>query len=393
MKTHRDDFDLTAELRALRPSPSATFADELDARVAAGFAKEERSRKGPFSAIARAIREASLRRLVLPAGATALAALAIATAVVAVEQGRDSGSSGESALLSLNAEKNPPAGGGEDTHFSDTPSTPSGGGPFSGRTAGGAGEVSAGSSAGYQSGLTPQALVGAGRRKVERDAELVLRSEPGEIGENANEVFVVVHTNRGIVLNSSIRDWTANAGNRAAEARANFQLLIPTSRLNDTLASLSRIADVRSRLESTLDITAPTVGVTEQLSDAEARIDSLLAQLAEAGSDEERAAVESELGRERRHAAALGAQLDRLRQRSHFARVSLRIESGQSGTDSGSGTWGVGDAVDDAGRILTIGAGVALIGIAVLAPLALIALLAWWANRAWMRRRGERALG
>lgn len=392
METRRDDLDLTAALRALRPSPSAAFADELDARAAAGFAKDERSRKGPFGAIERAIRGASPRRLVLPAGATTLAALVIATAVVAVEQGKDSSSSGESALLSLNAEKSPSVGGGEGTQFS-APANLSGGQPPSGRSANSAGEASAGSSAGYQLGAAPQPLAGTGRRKVERDAELVLRSEPGEIGENANEVFAVVHANRGIVLNSSVHDWTANAGNRPAEARADFELLIPAARLGEALASLSRIADVRSRHESTLDITTPTAGIAERLNDTKARIDSLLAQLADAGSDEERAAVESELHRERRHAAALGAQLDRLHQRAHFSYVSLRIESGQVADQSGSGDWGAGDGLDDAGRILTIAAGVVLIGLAVLGPLALILLLAWLAHRAWVRQRRERALG
>lgn len=399
METHRDDFDLTAELRSLRPSPSLAFADELDVRVAAGFAKDERSRKGPFGAIAKAIREASPRRVALPAGGAALAALAIATAVIAVEQGRDPDPSSEGALLSLGSERSPAIGRGHGTQFSDTPSNLSGGQPPIGESAGSAvaGETprasSAPAGAEYQLEGAAQPLTSPGQRKVERDAELVLRSEPGEIGENANEVFAVVHANRGIVLNSSIHDWTANAGNRAAEARAGFELLIPSARLGEALASLSRIADVRSRHESTLDITAPTVGISERLTDAGARIDSLLAQLAEAESDEERAAVESELRRERRHAAALGAQLDRLHQRSHFAHVLLRIESGLAGTDSGSSTWGVGDALDDAGRILTIAAGVALIGIAVLAPLALIALLAWLAQRAWRRQRRERALG
>jgi Domain of unknown function (DUF4349) len=389
METRKDDFDLTAELRALRPSPSAAFADELDARAAAGFAKDERSRKGPF--IARAIREASMRRLVLPAGATALAALVIATAVVAINR-EDQSSSGQATLSSLGAEKSPPVEGGKGTQFSDTPSTLSGGGPPSGRTTAGAGEASTGSNAGYRLGAAPQPLAGAGRRKVERDAELVLRSDPGEIGENANEVFAVVHANGGIVLNSSIHDWTATAGNRPAEARADFELLIPAARLNDTLASLSRIADVRSRHESTLDITAPTVGAAERLGDMRARIDGLLAQLASAENADERAAVETELRNARRIAAVLQSRLDRLQQRARFAHVSLRIESGGATGESGSGNWGVNDALSDAGRILTIAAGVALIGIAVLAPLALIALLAWWGSRTWTRRRRERAL-
>ncbi len=120
-----------------------------------------------------------------------------------------------------------------------------------------------------------------GPRAVERDAELALRAEPGEIDDAATEVFTVVHAAKGIVLSSS-------------------------------------------------DITAPTVGIAERLDDAEARIDGLPAQLAVAESDDERAAVESELRRQRQQATVLRVQLDWLRERGRFARVTLRIESSAS---------------------------------------------------------------
>jgi hypothetical protein len=399
MRTHSDESDLATELRALRPAPRPEFARELDDRVQAGFPRRAPAGGSALGRLAAWLRSLSPRRLALPAGAVALSALVVATAVIAIGEGGGSDSpSGGGDLLSLSTEKDR-AGGGRSTQYSDAPSTLSGGHPrATSRSASGAGEASAdvgvpiGPSAGYQLGAAPPPRASAGHRAVERDAELVLRSEPSEIGEAANEVFTVVHAAKGIVLNSSIHDWTGSAGNRAAEARAGFELLIPTARLSETLASLSRIADVRSRHESTLDITAPTVGVSERLHDSVARIDGLLAQLASAEDDEERAAVETELSRERRQAATLRAQLDRLRQRADFARVSLRIESGQASTDEGSGTWGVDDALGDAGHILTIAGGVALIGVAVLAPLALIVLLAWLTRRLWVRRGRERAL-
>jgi hypothetical protein len=195
------------------------------------------------------------------------------------------------------------------------------------------------------------------------------------------------HTAHGIVLSSSIHDRAASRATTAS-----FDLLIATARLSDALASLSRIADVSARHESTLDITAPTVGVGERLDDSVARIDSLLAQLSNAESDGERAAVEAELRRERQAAAILRSRLDRLRQRADFSRVSLLIESGHADKGAGAGQWGVGDALDDAGRILTIAAGVLVVSLAVVGPLALIALLAWLANRARLRRSRERAL-
>ncbi len=96
--------------------------------------------------------------------------------------------------------------------------------------------------------------------------------------------------------------------------------------------------------------------------------------------------------RERRVAASLRTQLDRLHRRARYARVTVRIEPGAA-AGSGAKSWGVNDALDDAGRILVVAAGVVLIGLAVLGPLALIALLAWLAHRVWLRRRREAALG
>ena len=62
-------------------------------------------------------------------------------------------------------------------------------------------------------------------------------------------------------------------------------------------------------------------------------------------------------------------------------------------SSSGSGQWSVGDALGDAGRILAIAAGVAIVGLAIVGPLVLIGLLLWLANRARIRRGRERALG
>jgi hypothetical protein len=77
--------------------------------------------------------------------------------------------------------------------------------------------------------------------------------------------------------------------------------------------------------------------------------------------------------------------------------VSLRIVTNHgagvappSKNDSG---WSVGDALHDAGHILTVAAGVLLIALAILAPIALIALLFWSLNRFRVRRLRERALG
>lgn len=394
METRRDDFDLTAELRALRPPPSSAFADELDARVAAGFARTDGSEEAFLGRIARAMRNSSPRRLALPAGALALTALVVATAVVAI------GQSGNPRQQVVEVDRD--TGGGRlqpsgDHQFSGAPVTatrrpPTGKESAPGESSLSAGGAAAGPSTGFQSSgptskyQTSAAEPTAGRSAVERDAELVLHTQPGQIGKASRQVFDAVHAANGVVLSSSVRD-------QGSESSARFQLLVPSVQLGATLASLSQIAEVRSRHESTLDITAPTVSVGDRLKDSEATIEGMLTQLGAAESYEERALLERQLRQERQRAAVLRSQLDQLRRRADFARISLRIEGGSDAGAAVSGRWGVDDALDDAGRILAIAAGVTVVGLAVLGPLALIALLAWLVGRTWRRQRRERALG
>jgi len=381
MGTHRDDIDLAAELRALRPTPRPDFTEKLDVRTAEGFPREGQQRHGLLSRIREAFDAVSPPRIALPAAAVGLTALVAATAVISL---------GESAQDSGSLERFADRGDGRVAAGEHPPAEFSA--PAERATSGDS--VAGGESAGARLGWAATLLDYQGpQRSVERDAELVLRTAPDDFGEAVKRAFSTVHAVNGIVLSSEIHDRASSAGDGGGgEANAGFQLLIPAARLGDALASLSRIADVRSRHESTLDITAPTVTAEERLDDSRARIDGLLAQLASAEGEEERIAIESELRGERREAAALRAQLDRLQRRAGFAQVSLRIESGAERGSSGAGRWGVGDALGDAARILTVAAGVALIGLAVVGPLALIAVAAWLAHRLWVRRRRESAL-
>ena len=60
--------------------------------------------------------------------------------------------------------------------------------------------------------------------------------------------------------------------------------------------------------------------------------------------------------------------------------------------EEAAGPWTPRDALGDAGRVLEVAAGVALVALAVLLPLALLALIAWPLGRAVQRRRREGAL-
>jgi Domain of unknown function (DUF4349) len=413
MEPFKDDNELLAELRALRPEPSPEFAAELDERAAAGFPRRSPPASSPLTNLFSRLRTLPPRRLALSGGTLALAAIAVGTVVVAVSEPKTDSAS----LARLNPSELPSspqsqthtggagAGAGALSGFSQA-AKPSSGHPHSGGessgiqyetavptvTEGSSEETSSSASGVASAGSPASANTGpfaskAGRRDVERSAEVVLGADPAEVGSDAAEVFDAVHAVDGIVLNSSV------SGGAGGDAGARFDLLIPSPKLGDALAAFSAIDTVVSRHEATDDITAPTVRLGEHLRDSRATIDGLLVQLAGADSDSERAEVEVELRAERRHAASLRSQATKLDRRANLSRVSLRIETGAAATSSDeSGDWGIGDALGDAGHILGIAAGVTIVGLAILAPLALIALLAWLANRARIRRGRERAL-
>jgi uncharacterized protein DUF4349 len=382
MKPPRDD-QLTADLNALRPKPRPQFAAELDAHAAAGFPR--RSPRGVpafFTAIGTK-RPAHPRRLLIPAGGVAVVVIAVITALIIGGSGSNSSESGSGASSGLLSQINTLPG-----HTVPEPSAAA-----SEEASGAAVEAEAPAAEGANSAAAESRPIPMDEalapvlhhRAVERAAEITLAANPKDVDDDTSRVFEAVHANNGIVMRSSTEEG------RPGEAGATFDLLIPGARLDDAMAAFSDIDAIRSRHESTADITAPTVSAAELLKESRARIDSLLAQLGTAETEEEQEAIEAELRHERRHASRLAAQLTHLHKRADFSRVSLRIETGGK-ESSGGGAWGVDDALHDAGHVLTIVAAVTLIALAILGPLAVLALLAWLIRRAWVRRARRRVL-
>ncbi|HEX5989571.1 MAG TPA: DUF4349 domain-containing protein [Solirubrobacterales bacterium] len=370
MDTPRDD-QLTAELRALRPAPRPEFTAELDERAAAGFPRRSRLPRLSF--------RIQPRRALVPAGAFAVIAIAVVTAMIATND-TERQSPNFAASPEVTEQPKPPIE--FEKAVPAKPEAEAAAGAGSGSAEAESGEAAANSSfdgsGGYVRGSAHLA-----NRAVERSATLVLGAAPADVGEDSAKVFEAVHAHDGIVMRSSTREG------EPGEAGATFELLIPSAKLGDALAALSAIDEVRSRHEATADITAPTVDLTELLRDSKARIDSLLGQLEGAETESEREAVEAELGQERRHRARLRSQLQHLQRRADLSRVLVRIETGateESGT--GGGTWGIDDALGDAGKILAV----TVVGLAILGPIALVALLAWLTHRAWVRRERRRVL-
>jgi len=387
MERSRDYDDIAVALAEARPTPRPDFAAELDELVANGFQRDSQAGRGPLVAISDRLRALSPQRLLFATGGTALAAVVVATMIVAsidsgpAQETDSGGGSLLSGLQSFDGEEQstePPRLKGLSAP-SNQAAKPSADQELSASSASGtqsSGEV-------QSSDSLPPFSRDVRHRDIERSAEIALLAEPADVADDSAEVFRAVHDVRGIVLRST----TASGQN----AGARFELLIPSRNLGDAMAAFSAIDEVGSRHEATTDITTPTVSVEEQLRDSRATIDGLLAQLAAAETESEMEAVEVELRRERRQAAALQAQLEQLQRRADYSRVSLRIETSDSATSSGGG-WGIDDAVNDAGQILAIAAGVTIVGLAIVGPLALIGLLAWLAHRFWLRRARGRAL-
>jgi hypothetical protein len=402
MERSRDHDAIATALAEARPAPRQDFAQELDQRVAAGFPRRSGPNNSPFAGFVAWVRALSPQRLLLASCATVLAAIAIATIVVATNDPGPSDSRSATGLLSQftplksgdssSSEVAPPvaapesSGGVQYSEAIPRAAATESSGPSRAVSPPAVSSSEADSGAAYSpahGSFEAKSLPSLSRhREIERSAEIGLLAAPADVAEDSAKVFAAVHDANGIVLHS-----TTSSGSNGG---ARFELLIPSARLGDALAAFSSIDEVRSRHEATDDITKPTVTTNEELQDSQARVDSLLAQLSSAEVESEREAIAAELRAERGHAARLRNQLARLHQRTTYSRVLVRIQSGNS-TESG-GTWGIGDAFHDAGHILGIAAGVTLVGLAVIASLALLFLLAWLTQRLWLRSRRERAL-
>ncbi|MGA7434947.1 MAG: DUF4349 domain-containing protein, partial [Solirubrobacterales bacterium] len=216
--------------------------------------------------------------------------------------------------------------------------------------------------------------------------EITLGTSPDDLQGVSNEIIKVVDSHNGIVLDSTVTDGPAG------RAGASFNLMIPSAQLEDTVSDLSGVADLKARTQETEDITAPTLTVQDRLQTSKARIESLVGQLSEATTEDERESVEKELRQERREAARLTTSLNRLERRANLTPVAITVVTGDSSDSTEGSTWGISDALDDAGHMLGITAGVTLIALAIAIPIGIVVLISLALNRAWVRRSRRRAL-
>jgi hypothetical protein len=229
----------------------------------------------------------------------------------------------------------------------------------------------------------------ANGRKIIQSAQLALISAPSRIDAVAQEVFDVVGQQRGVVNSSTV---TAAGG---PGAYAQFQLSLPSSALPQAMAALSsvRYARVASRTDTTQDVNGQYRADVRRLADARALRTSLLRQLANATTAAQIQSLTAQLHDAETSISSDEATLRGLNNQVDFSRVTLTINAPTPvPVSSGSGGFTLGRASHDAGRVLTVAAGVALIAAAALVPVGLLGALGWWVAGAVRRRRREQAL-
>jgi hypothetical protein len=332
--------DLVAEVRAERPRMRPEFAAQLDARVDAA-------------------RSAPTRRSWLAWSPVAGGVAAVVIAIVVASGGGSSNDVGSSSGSSSSAASQAaPADGASKSAGSATPE-------LAAPAAGGA--------------TAPRPLSG---RKVERNTELALSTARDDVQSVADDVISTTQRFGGIVDTSQI----STSDN---EASATFTLRIPTARLDDAIAALSKLAHVSSLSQGATDITGSFVSAIDRLKDARAERRALLKALGNATTTQEVDAIKARLRDNRSQIAAIKGELNALRRRANMSQVNVAVEG--NGHKSG-GAWTPGDAANDALRVLEVAAGVLLIGLAIAIPVALIGGSGALVARSARRRRRESAL-
>ena len=222
-----------------------------------------------------------------------------------------------------------------------------------------------------------------------QSAQLALSTRPTQVDDVAQQVFNVIAAQNGVVNGSQVTATNNSSG------YAQFSLSVPSANLSPTMSALSRLhgASVVSRTDATQDITQQVGGAGMRLAEARALRTSLLRQLANATTTAQVDSLKAQIRDADASIASDQATLSSLHRQVAYSRISVSINASMApGHPVSGGGFTLGKAAHDAGRVLVVAAGVALIALAGLVPLGLVIGLLAWVGFAIRRRRREQAL-
>ncbi len=352
---------LVRDVRAETPAMAPDFRARLDERVAGGFAKAPRRPRRRF---------ASLRPMVPALGVAGCVVAGLVAIVLSSGDGsNDSAGSAGAGRVGAPAQ----------TESSDSAKSSSGAG------SGASGSSSSGSSTPQLAAPAPGPAAPAQQRRVERSTRLELTTT--DVQAASDGVVRATQATGGFVQSSQVSTGDGHS-------TASFVLRVPTSRLDDALARLSRLGHVRSLQQSADDITNVYNGASTRLAEARAERRGLLRALSKATTAAEISSLRARIADNRGTLQRYQRELNAVRNRANYATIGLELTGvarKHAALPSG-GSWTPGDAAHDAVRVLEVSAGVALIALAVLVPLGLVGAAGGFAAVAVRRRRREAAL-
>jgi hypothetical protein len=337
---------LVRDVRAEAPTMAPEFRAQLDGRVERSISAAERPR----------FTFAAVRRWVPAAG---VAGCVLAGLIAIIVAGGSSSSDDHGST----------AGGGSAPAVAQRESKSSSG---------------AGSSADLAAPSAQSVAPSSPQRRVERNTSLELTTT--DVQGVADDVVHATQGVGGFVASSSV-----HTGDGAGSA--SFVLRVPAGKLDEALASLSKLGHVRSLEQSANDITGAYDSAAARLADARAERRGLLRALGKATTSQEISSLRARLADNRRALQRLQRSFNSVKQRSDYATLQVQVTGRKHKAAAAPGdSWSPGDAAGDALRVLEVGAGVALIALSVLVPLGLLGLASAYVAGAWRRRRREAAL-
>lgn len=227
-------------------------------------------------------------------------------------------------------------------------------------------------------------------RSVVREARQVVRVESSAVATAASEVSEIVAGQGGYVDASSVSEG-------GSSPRAVFGIVVPSNRLDATIAAIGRIGKPVDLERTTSDVTAQRASIDDRLRDLRADRSSVRLQLARATDADQRAAKRRELRVLSSRIARLEGQQRELRGQVATARLALTLTTERS--DSAASPtgdderWGLSTAWHDAGRVLEVIGGILLLAAVALIPLAAVVGLAAVAIGRLTATRKNRTIG
>jgi hypothetical protein len=232
---------------------------------------------------------------------------------------------------------------------------------------------------------SPSAATIAPQRRVERSSELTLAAPDDRLDTVGSQILQVVDRHRGYVLSSSL------SSGQGSSHSGSFELRVPSSQLQSTIADLSRLADVRSRTDSGHDVTGTFASVSDRLTADLVERRGLLRQLSHATTTHDADRLRSRLDRLSIDIQQLRGQLSSLKRRTDYTRVSVfLVAKGRRGATGPLG--GVDRALRGSLHSLVAATAILLRVAAAVLPFALLGALAWAVAGGFRRRRREAVL-